>query len=81
MMKYKIDESNGGPGAVGGERSEPPSAMDSRLQTAQPSLGLRGERANEPVKPSNPERRRYGRRVARLFPRRRQFDLSHELGV
>lgn len=50
-----------GPGAVGGERSEPLSATDSRPQTAQPSLGLRGERANEPVKPSKPERRRHGR--------------------
>lgn len=42
-----------GLGAVGGERSEPPSATDSRARTAQPSLGLRGERATEPVKPSN----------------------------
>jgi conjugative relaxase-like TrwC/TraI family protein len=50
-----------GPGAVGGERSEPPSATDSRPRTVQPSLGWRGERANEPVTPSKPERRRHGR--------------------
>ena len=57
-----------GPGAVGGERSEPPSASASRPRTAQPSLGCEAQRASEPVKPRQPERRR---------PSRRQFNSGH----
>jgi hypothetical protein len=49
-------EPQAGPGAVSGEPREPLSATDSRPQTAQPSLGLRGARANAPVTPSQPGR-------------------------
>jgi hypothetical protein len=47
-------------------RSTPPSATGSRQQTAQPSLGLRGKRASEPVPPSKPERRRVAVEFVRL---------------
>ena len=43
-----------------------PTVRDGSLQqTAQPSLGLRGKRAREPVPPSKPERRRVAAELMR----------------